>query len=382
MKTGLVAQVGRLDEHRRGQIRLMNSRTQSIESVHVHAECFALAHTSPRSEVRQGRLASGYQDDYHGARSALPDRWHAEAGTVPARHGGLAGRRLAPSLAGAVAAGGPRRVDRLRRPLRADHLVIGHSPYWGIPEGESRGTWEAWTIRAALAAETRRAAIGAFVIGAGFRNPALLAKMAATVDEVSGGRLILGLGCGSHPPEYAAFGYPYDHRVNRFEEALQILVPLLRGGRVDFVGRYHAARACELLPRGPRPSGPPIWIAAYQPRMMRLAARWGDAFVTAWHPGVEGLGEPLARLEDACAAVGRDPTTLGRTVGVIVRAGEGPHRSLPMGTLGGTPEEIAAGLLAFRTAGFGHIACMLDPRTEAGIERFAPVIELVRRAER
>jgi alkanesulfonate monooxygenase SsuD/methylene tetrahydromethanopterin reductase-like flavin-dependent oxidoreductase (luciferase family) len=115
--------------------------------------------------------------------------------------------------------------------------------------------------------------------------------------------------------------------------------------------------------------------------MMRLAARWGDAFVTAWHPGVEGLGEPLARLEDECAAVGRDPTTLGRTVGVIVRAGEGPHRSLPMGTLGGTPEEIAAGLLAFRTAGFGHIVCMLDPRTEAGIERFAPVIELVRRAE-
>ena len=118
----------------------------------------------------------------------------------------------------------------------------------------------------------------------GLPQPALLAKMAVTVDEVSGGRLILGLGCGSHPPEYTAFGYPYDHRVDRFEEVLQILVPLLREGRVDFVGRYHTARACELLPRGPRPGGPPIWIAAYQPRMMRLAARWGDAFVTAWHP--------------------------------------------------------------------------------------------------
>ena len=263
-----------------------------------------------------------------------------------------------------------------------DHLVIGHSPYWGIPEGESRGTWEAWTLLAALAAETRRAAIGAFVVGAGFRNPALLAKMAVTVDEVSGGRLILGLGCGSHPPEYAAFGYPYDHRVDRFEEVLQILVPLLREGRVDFVGRYHAARACEILPRGPRPAGPPIWIAAYQPRMMRLAARWGDAFVTAWHPGVESLREPLARLDDACATVGRDPAALGRTVGVIVRAGEGPHRPLPMGTLGGTPEAIAAGLLAFRAAGVDHVVCMLDPRTEEGIERFAPVIELVRRADR
>ena len=174
-----------------------------------------------------------------------------------------------------------------------DHLVIGPSPYWGIPEGEARGTWEAWTLLGALAAETRRVAIGTFVLGAGFRNPALLAKMAATLDEVSGGRLILGLGCGSHPPEYAAFGYPYDHRVDRFEEALGILVPLLREGRVDFTGRYHAARACELRPRGPRPAGPPIWIAAYQPRMMRLAARWGDAFVTAWHPG-RGSGSGTA----------------------------------------------------------------------------------------
>jgi alkanesulfonate monooxygenase SsuD/methylene tetrahydromethanopterin reductase-like flavin-dependent oxidoreductase (luciferase family) len=263
-----------------------------------------------------------------------------------------------------------------------DHLVIGPSPYWGIPEGEARGTWEAWTLLGALAAVTRRAAIGTFVLGSGFRNPALLAKMTATADEVSGGRLILGLGCGSHPPEYAAFGYSYDHRVDRFEEVLQILVPLLREGRVDFVGRYHAARACELRPRGPRPAGPPIWIAAYQPRMMRLAARWGDAFVTAWHPDAGAAAEPLALIEAACAAVGRAPATLGRTVGVIVRPGRAPGPALPMGTLGGAPEEIAAGLLGFHAAGVGHVVCMLDPRGPAGIERFAPVIELVRRAER
>ena len=263
-----------------------------------------------------------------------------------------------------------------------DHLVIGPSPYWGIPEGEARGTWEAWTLLGALAAETRRVAIGTFVLGAGFRNPALLAKMAATLDEVSGGRLILGLGCGSHPPEYAAFGYPYDHRVDRFEEALGILVPLLREGRVDFAGRYHAARACELRPRGPRPAGPPIWIAAYQPRMMRLAARWGDAFVTAWHPDAGAAAEPLARIDAACAAVGRVPATMGRTVGVIIRPGSAPRRPLPVSALGGTSEEIAAGLGALGAAGVGHVVCMLDPRDAAGIERFAPVIELVRRAER
>ena len=263
-----------------------------------------------------------------------------------------------------------------------DHLVIGSSPYWGIPEGAARGTWEAWTLLGALAAATRRVEIGTFVLGAGFRNPALLAKMAATADEVSEGRLILGLGCGSHPPEYAAFGYPYDHRVDRFEEALRIVVPLLREGRVDFAGRYHTVRACELLPRGPRPAGPPIWIAAYQPRMLRLAAQWGDGFVTAWHPDAQAAAEPLARIDAACAAVGRAPATLARAVGVIVRPGTATRRPLPMGALGGSPEEIAAGLRGLGAAGVGHVVCMLDPRDAAGLERFAPVIELVRRAER
>jgi alkanesulfonate monooxygenase SsuD/methylene tetrahydromethanopterin reductase-like flavin-dependent oxidoreductase (luciferase family) len=263
-----------------------------------------------------------------------------------------------------------------------DHLVIGHSPYWGIPESEIRGTWEAWTIVSALAAATRRVAIGTFVLGAGFRNPALLAKMAVTADEVSGGRLILGLGCGSHPPEHAAFGYPYDRRVDRFEEALQILVPLLREGRVDFTGRYHTARACELRPRAPRPAGPPIWIAAYQPRMMRLAARWGDAFVSAWHPDPGAAAEPLGHIDAACAEVGRAPATLGRVVGVIVRPGSDPRLPLPIGTIGGSPEQIAAGLLGFRAAGVGHVVCMLDPRDATGLQRFAPTIELVRRAGR
>lgn len=262
-----------------------------------------------------------------------------------------------------------------------DHLIIGHSPYWSIPEGETRGTWEAWTLLAALAAETRRVALGTFVLGTGFRNPALLAKMAVTLDEVSGGRLILGLGCGSHPPEYAAFGYPYEHRVDRFEEALRILVPLLREGQVDFAGRYHTARDCELSPRGPRPGGPPIWIAAYQPRMLGLAARWGDTFVTAWHRDAAAAAEPLARADAACSAVAREPATLGRAVGVIIRPGAAPGPPLPVGVLEGRPDAIAAGLLALHAAGVGHVVCMLDPRDARGIERFAPVMELVRRAE-
>jgi alkanesulfonate monooxygenase SsuD/methylene tetrahydromethanopterin reductase-like flavin-dependent oxidoreductase (luciferase family) len=116
--------------------------------------------------------------------------------------------------------------------------------------------------------------------------------------------------------------------------------------------------------------------------MMRLAARWGDAFVTAWHPDAGAAAEPLARIDAACTAVDRAPATIGRTVGVIIRPGSAPRRPLPVSALGGTSEEIAAGLGALGAAGVGHVVCMLDPRDAAGIERFAPVIELVRRAER
>src|SRR5262245_33473865 len=111
-----------------------------------------------------------------------------------------------------------------------DHLMYRGSA------GPTRGVWESWTILAALAEATRRVEIGTLVLCNSFRNPAILAKMATTADEVSGGRLILGVGAGWQEPEYEAFGIPFDHRVDRFEEALQILKPLLQEGHVDFRG--------------------------------------------------------------------------------------------------------------------------------------------------
>ena len=258
-----------------------------------------------------------------------------------------------------------------------DHLVIRQSPYWGIPEGESRGTWEAWTLLTALAEATDRVALGPFVTASGFRNPALLAKMAATADEISGGRLILGLGCGAPAPEYDAFGVPADHLVSRFEEALRVVVPLLRDGHVDFQGRYYTARDCELRPRGPRPGGPPIWIAAFRPRMVRLAARWADGFVTAWHARPDAVRGPFAELDAACREVGREPSRVGRVAGTIVSLGDGLRVSREV--LRGTTEELAARLAAFQAAGVQHLVCMLHPRDLGGLERFAPVIEAFRR---
>jgi hypothetical protein len=161
----------------------------------------------------------------------------------------------------------PRWADILAMARRAE--AVGFDSLW-VPdhliqyyEGVApRGGWECWTLVSALAAATSRVELGTIVTATSFRNPALLAKIVDTVEEISGGRVILGLGTGYHEPEYRAFGYPYDHPFSRFEEALTILHGLLRHGQIDFAGTYYQARECELRPRGPRPNGPPILIGS------------------------------------------------------------------------------------------------------------------------
>src|SRR5215218_9114305 len=153
----------------------------------------------------------------------------------------------------------------------ADHLLFE----W---DGQRRGIWEAWTVLSALAEATTGIELGTLVMCTAFRNSALLAKMADAVDEVSAGRLILGLGAGWHEPEFSAFGYPFDHLAGRFEDALRIVAPLLRSGAVDYQGEYERAVDCVSLPRGPRPVGPSILIGASRPRMLRLTAELADAW--------------------------------------------------------------------------------------------------------
>ena len=221
--------------------------------------------------------------------------------------------------------------------MAPDHLIFRRSPPGNVPaidmpEGKSRGIWEVWSVLSAVAEATRRIHLGTLVACTGFRNPALLAKMADTLDEISGGRVMLGLGAGWHQPEYEAFGYPFDHRVSRFEEALQIIVPLLRQGRVDFQGQYYQARECELLPRGPRPNGLPIFIGAQGPRMLRLAARYADSFDADYQTGPAPVLERLAGLEAACRDVGRDPATIGRMAATrVALAGPGSASGFQVG---------------------------------------------------
>ena len=257
-----------------------------------------------------------------------------------------------------------------------DHLLYR----W--PGRGTDGVWECWTVLSALAAATQRLELGTIVLAAPFRNPALVAKMAVTLDEISGGRLTLGLGSGWHQPEFDAFGAPFDHRVARLEEALAIIGPLLRDGRVDFRGKYYRAEDCEILPRGPRAAGPPLLVAAARPRMLELVARHADAWNTAWHASAESVVEPIRQMRAVCAEVGRDPESLTITACVAVAYPQfGVGRSASNTQLTGGASQVAEALHGFRRAGVAHAIVEVAPFDAAAIDEFAAALREFRAGE-
>jgi alkanesulfonate monooxygenase SsuD/methylene tetrahydromethanopterin reductase-like flavin-dependent oxidoreductase (luciferase family) len=240
---------------------------------------------------------------------------------------------------------------------------------------DERGGWECFTVMAGLASATERIQIGSLVACTGFRNPGLVAKMTETIDDISGGRVILGLGAGWHEPEYDAFGYPFDHRVSRFEEALAIIQPLLRGEHVDFQGEFFQARDAVNRPRGPRPTGAPILVGSSGHRMLRITARYADAWNTVWHKDPQAVAPLMATVDEACREIGRDPATLVRTAGGnIAMSGYLGERPDP---IEGDAETMAETILGFRDLGIQHFVAGLDPCTPQSIEEFARVIELI-----
>ena len=220
-------------------------------------------------------------------------------------------------------------MTRAIEDLGFDSVWVGEHLLYRWPDRPARGPWEAWTLLAAIAATTTRIELGPLVACTNFHNPALLAKQAVTIDEISGGRFVLGLGAGWNETEFRAFGYPYDHRIDRFEEAFTIIRTLLREGAVDFDGRWYQARDCELLPRGPRPDGPPLMIGSNGPRMLRATMAHADSW-NSWYNDTgnrpEGIASVRALVDAACRDVGRDPTEVERTVAVLVRLPGGAGR--------------------------------------------------------
>jgi len=248
-----------------------------------------------------------------------------------------------------------------------DHLIFR---FEGEPD---EGLHEAWTTLAALAPVVPRVELGALVFCSSFRNAALMAKMAGTLDDLSGGRLVLGLGSGWHEPEYRAFGFPFDHRVSRFAEDLEVTVRLLRGETVTLAGAYRAYEDAVLIPRPERQ--PPILVAAKGPRMLDLTATWADAWNTAWFGQVDNLlRRRSADLDEACARVGRDPATIRRTVGLRV------HEPGRLGDDTRGTDADAAGLAdlfdELAGAGFEDALIWSLAKSPAALERIARAREL------
>jgi alkanesulfonate monooxygenase SsuD/methylene tetrahydromethanopterin reductase-like flavin-dependent oxidoreductase (luciferase family) len=268
-----------------------------------------------------------------------------------------------------------------------DSIWVGDHWMYRRP-AEVVGPWDAWSLLAAIAAITHRVEIGPLVTPLGFYNPAVLAKKAATVDEISGGRLIVGVGAGWYEPEFRGYGVPFEDRFSRFEEAFTILRTLLQDGAIDFEGRFFSARDCELAPRA-RPGGPPLMIGSTAPRMLRATI----PYVSAWNAWFDETGNSPAgvaplreKVAAACAGLGRDPAAVEATVAVMIRLPGGTGRISGDGTRGsmdappeGAPEAIAERLRAYAQAGVGHVQLVVDPITAESIEALAPALDLLDR---
>ncbi|GAA1818793.1 LLM class flavin-dependent oxidoreductase [Luedemannella flava] len=253
-----------------------------------------------------------------------------------------------------------------------DHML------YAAPDGSRvDGMHEAWTILSALAAVTSRIELGQLVMCASFRNPALLAKMAVTADHVSGGRVTLGVGAGWHDPEYDAYGWPTDHKGGRFDEALRIIVPLLRGERVSLDGRFHVARDAALVPAPQRRV--PVLVAGERPRMLRLVAEHADAWNAAWYGRPDDtLRRRVGTLDAALDKAGRDPVTLRRTVGVWVTDPWSAAEGAEPGKFTGSASELAALIDEYAMMGFDDLIFNTSPYSRRALDWIAEAVAVRR----
>lgn len=254
----------------------------------------------------------------------------------------------------------------------ADHLLYREP---GEPDA---GPMEAWTVLSALAAATARIRLGPMVAAAPFRKPALLAKMAVTLHEVSDGRLVLGVGAGVDPVELEAFGLPSGRRVDRFEEALQILAPLLKQGEVSFEGRYHRAIECRLIP-APPPGGIDLLVGGKGPRLLSLAARHADAWNGYWLADADEVRTHLERLAEACRAeerpIGELRTSI--TTRMVLDELPGGDEPIPSGAIRGSRPELAERLAALADTGLDEVVVRPVPQSRQAVEELARLAEVV-----
>jgi alkanesulfonate monooxygenase SsuD/methylene tetrahydromethanopterin reductase-like flavin-dependent oxidoreductase (luciferase family) len=247
---------------------------------------------------------------------------------------------------------------------------------WLHEDAPPQGVWEGVAMAGAVAAVTSTVTVGTWVLSALHRNAGITAKVAETLDEIAGGRFIFGLGAGhTWPGQAHAFGLPEDDIFARFGEALRIIVPLMREGRVDYEGTYHVAHDLQQNPVGPRPGAIPLLIGGNGPKGQRHAVRHAEIW-SGWienEVSVEDMAAKIALLEAICEEEGRDPATIGRSIGVVVDptapSGERPD------IVSGSAQQIADTFRAFQAVGFTRLEMMFRPGTVEGIEALGRVLE-------
>ncbi len=258
-----------------------------------------------------------------------------------------------------------------------DSVWVGDHLVYDLPDGTTRGPYEAWTTLAAIAAATERVEIGPLVASTSFHAPAMLAKQAATVDAISGGRLVVGLGAGWNQREYTAFGFPYDRRVSRFEEALTIIAALLREGRTSYAGTFYDVDDCVLDPPPVRPGGPPIMLGSNSPRMLRIGLPVVDSW-NVWWSIYDNRPERFAQIRaevDAATPAGR---TVEATAAVLVTLSGGRGRLMGEAydarVASVTPDDLTDHLGALAAAGAAQVQLVLDPITAESIDVVGQVL--------
>jgi probable F420-dependent oxidoreductase len=262
-----------------------------------------------------------------------------------------------------------------------DSIWVGDHLLYGEERRGERGPWEAWTLLAALAAVTERVELGPLVACAGFHPPGLIAKMAATIAEVSGGRFVLGLGAGWNEREYRAFGIPFDNRVSRFEESFSIVRGLLSGERVTLRGRYWQAEDAVLIPAPER--APRLMVGSNGPRMLSITLPHVDAWNT-WYEDFGNSADGFAALNERVSAAardaGRDPAQIDRSACLLVvldrSAGERPVTP-EAPAVEGPGDRIAAALRELAEAGADEAILVVSPITERSIRELGEVLALV-----
>lgn len=265
--------------------------------------------------------------------------------------------------------------------LGFDSLWIGDHLLYRDDRGAPVGPWECWSLLAAVATVTTRVTIAPLVAATSFHAPAMLAKKAATVDEISGGRLVLGLGAGWNRTEYQAFGFPYDRRVSRFEEAFTLIRRLLSGEEVTFRGEFYEVEDSVVAPLGPRDGRIPLLVGSNSPRMLGITLphvqAWNSWF-SSFDNRASNLPPLLSRVDAACEEAGRDPGEVERSVALMFQFSRELRLDRSDNPLRGSVAELAEELHACDALGIDEVQLVLDPITLESVELAAAVVEAFR----